>query len=119
IARIRVSTPHELSSALLNFDPGTDPKAISVSRFQANQEPVIAVQGSGLVQQQPDGTIVVGYHNVDGAVIVDITESSSAAYLGQCKRGPSYSSHFAKLLSIAVVMEQLVRLVKRICTSSQ
>src|SRR6266404_4661288 len=119
IARIRVGAPHEFSSAVANLDPGTDPKAISASCFQANQEPVIAVEKSGLVQQQPHRAIVVGNHNVDGTVVVDIPESCSAAYLGNGKGRPSNSGYLAKLLSMTFVVEQLIDLVERIRAPAQ
>src|SRR6266480_4907349 len=119
IARIRVGAPHEFSSVLANFDPGTDRKAISASCFQANQEPVITVDKSILVQQQPHRAIVVGDHNVDGTVVVDIPESRSAAYLGNRKGRPSNSGYLAKLLSIAFVVEQLIDLIERIRAPTQ
>src|SRR6266478_3741383 len=119
IARIGVSAPHKFSSALVNFDLGANPEAVSVSRFQANQEPVISVEGSSLVQQQPHWAIVVGYQNVDGAVVVDIPESSSAAYLGTGQGGPSNSGYLAKLLSMTFVVEQLIDLVERIGAPAQ
>src|SRR5712692_11680744 len=112
IARIGVSAPHKFSSALAKFDLGADPEAISVGRFQANQEPVIAVEGFGLVQQQPHRAIIVGHHNIDGAVVVDIPESSSAAYLGNGQGRPSNSGYLAKLLSMTFVVEQLIDLVE-------
>src|SRR5216684_5817101 len=119
IARIGASAPHKFSSALANFDPGADPEAVSVSRFQANQEPVIAVEGSRLVQQQPHRAIVVGHHNVDGAVVVDVPESRSAAYLGNGQGRPSNSGYFTKLLSMTFVVEQLLDLVERIRAPAQ
>src|SRR6266478_5033135 len=119
VARIRVGAPHEFSSVLTNFDPGTDSKAISASCFQANQEPVIALEKSSLVQQQPHRAIVVGNHNVDGTVVVDIPESCSAAYLGNRKGRPSNSGYLAKLLSIAFVVEQLIDLIERIRAPAQ
>src|SRR6266404_5531004 len=119
IARIRVGAPHEFSSAVANLDPGTDPKAIAASCFQANQEPVVALEKSGLVQQQPHRAIVVGNHNVDGTVVVDIPESCSAAYLGNRKGRPSNSGYLAKLFSIALIVEQLIDLIERIRAPTQ
>src|SRR5260370_38293740 len=113
ITRIGMDAPHESSSTLANFDPGTDPKAISVSCFQANQEPVIAVERFGLVQQQGHRAVVVGNHNVDSAVVIYIAESCSTAYLGNGKCRPGNSGYLAKLLSITFVVEQLIDLIER------
>src|SRR5712691_9836223 len=90
-----------------------------MSSFQANQEPVIAVQGMILVQQQPRRTIVVRDHDVHVAVVIDVAKSCSAAYPGNGKGGTCDSGHLAKLLSISLVVEQLIDLIKGVRASAQ
>src|SRR5947209_20518711 len=92
---------------------------VAMSSFQANQEPVIAVQGVIPVQQQPRRTIVVRDHDVDVAVVIDVAESCSAAYPGDGKGGAGDSGHLAKLVSIALIVEQLIDLIKGIRASAQ
>ena len=63
--------------------------------------------------------VAVRDHDVDGAIVVDIPESSSAAYFGNGKGWPRNSGYLAKLLSVALVVEQLIDLVERIRTPPQ
>jgi hypothetical protein len=94
-----VGAPQEFSALLATFDVGSYDEAIPVSRVQSNQEPVIAVPRMSLIQQQPQRTIVVCDHDdVDGAVVVDVAASRSAAYLGDRKGGTGDSGHVSKLL---------------------
>src|SRR5437879_12343867 len=84
---------------------------IAMSSFQANQEPVIAVQGMIPVQQKPSRTIVVRDHDVDVAVVVDVADSCYAAYPGDGKVGAGDSGHLSNLVYIAIIVEQLVDMI--------
>src|SRR3984893_9129213 len=105
VTRIGVDPPHESSSTRANFDRGTNTETVSVDSFNPGQKPMISVYRTGLVQQKPHRAIVVGHHNIDGAVIVDVTESCAAAYLGNAQRRTSNSGYLTKLSSVAFVAE--------------
>ena len=61
------------------------------------------VQGAGLVEQQPRGAVVVGNHNVNCAIVVNIAEGRSTAYFGEGQSRPGDSGHLSKFLSVAFI----------------
>src|SRR6266567_248788 len=103
VASVRVGAPQEFSPVLAHFNFGADPEAISVGRLQPNQEPVIVVQEVRLVQQQARRAIVVGNHNVNCAVVVNVAKGRAAAHFGKGKSWSCDSSHLSKFPSVTLV----------------
>src|SRR6266496_2975929 len=98
-----MGTPPDRSPVQAKFNLGAHREAVSVGRLQPNQEPVIMVHGASLVQQQARRAIVVGNHNVNCAVVVNVAEGRSTAYFGEGKSGPCDSSHLSKFPSVTLV----------------
>ena len=72
---------HKLSPSLLEFDSGADREAISMTSFQSNQEPMVVVQRTILVQKKPNRAVVISNHDIHCAIIVDVPESGAATHL--------------------------------------
>src|ERR1700730_15607359 len=118
VTGIRVHAAKELASSLLEFDACANPEQILSRLFQAYLQPVVAIVLTGFVQQKAYRPVVVGHHDIDVAVVVDIAERRSTAYLGTRKRRTCLASGLAKPSSLFVV-EQLVGLIERKHSAAQ
>ena len=114
-----MDTAHKGSFSMAEFHLGADPEQISLLGLQMNQKPMIPIERTTLIQQKAHRAVVVGDHDVDRSVIVDITKCSAAAHLSQSKNGPAAGVTSAELLSIAFVVKQQIGLPKRIRSTSQ
>jgi hypothetical protein len=81
IARVRMSTAQKFSPPLPEFHFSPNSEAISVDGLQSNQEPVVAVQETALVQQEPYSTVVIRDHDVYSTIVIDVAECRTATYL--------------------------------------
>ena len=103
---------------MLEFDARANPEKVLSGLFQAYLQPVVAIVLTGFVQQKADRPVVVGHQDIDVPVVVDISESRSAAYLRKRKCRTCQARGLAKPFSLFVV-EQLVDLMERKLAAAQ
>jgi hypothetical protein len=96
------------------FHLGAHRKPIALCCLQANQEPVITIDGMILVQQKANRSVVIRNYNVYGTIIVNVAKRCAAAHLGEGENGPSRSPHVAELLAFALIVKQQIGLPKRV-----
>jgi len=77
-----MGTAQKFSPPLPDFHFSPNSEAISVDGLQSNQEPVVAVQETALVQQEPYCTVVICDHNVYGTIVIDVAKCRTVAKAG-------------------------------------
>src|SRR5437879_13218928 len=93
VARIRMRTTQEFSPLLSQLNQRANPIAIPVICLQPNNQPVVAIQGTTLIQQKPQRAVVIRYHNIYGSIIINVSECRAAATFIGGKRRASDSRH--------------------------
>src|SRR5216683_243478 len=71
------TAPQGILAAPDNRDTRTDAEPVQLRRFQLHGKPMAAL--TRLVVKQADRPVVIGDYDVDRAVVIEITEGSSAA----------------------------------------
>src|ERR1043166_1018876 len=91
-----------------------DGEAVGFGRLELQREPVAIL--AHLVAKEPHRSVVVGYNNVDSAVVIDVAERSGTAYFLDLKGRARHTRDLTERLPTALVMKQLLALgIRRCC----
>src|SRR5262249_40916751 len=111
IAAVGMNAPPErLAAGTKHPHIGADAETVAARGAQSDLEPVTGYGGS--VPEQPHGAVIVGDHNLDAAVIVEIAERGAAPYVAALESRPRCRRDLPEPAARALIMKKLIQLVE-------
>src|SRR5712692_10670078 len=103
------SSPKRFLAGTQHCRASSDSEAIGLHSFEARLQPVLP--RTNLIMEQTNGSVIVRNYDVDGAVVVNITERRASTDFGKIECRPSDPAYVAKALTSALVVKQQVSLI--------